>query len=497
MQHVNVLIIGAGVSGIGAACHLRRNNPDHSFLIVEARPSLGGTWDLFRYPGVRSDSDMYTYAYSFKPWIQDRDIATGESILRYLEETVDEYDLRPAIRFAHRVSRVSWSSDRRRWTARVIPDQGDAFDVSCDFLITCTGYYDYRRGYQPEFAGLSSFGGAVVHAQHWPDDLQCADRRVVVIGSGATAATVVPALTERGATVTMLQRSPSYFFSRPSVDAIAMGMRRVLPSSWAYRITRWRNILIQRVLFYWVRWRPEAARRWLRRMTTEGVGPDVDVDVHFNPRYRVWDQRVCLIPDNDFYDSVRTGKAKVVTDTIDHFDETGLVLASGERIDADVVVMATGLQLRFLGGIDMDVDGTPVDPGQLVTYRGFMFAGIPNWVSIFGYTSASWTLKVDLVASYVCRLLRHMRSRGYDTVVAEPDARATPQQPLMASIGTAGYIQRGGHLLPKQGEGGPWLNSDDYLTDLRFIAWASLNDRILRFGARPAPKAIEETASVQ
>ena len=489
MEHVNVLIIGAGVSGIGAACHLRRNNPDHDFTILEGRESLGGTWDLFRYPGIRSDSDMYTYAFSFKPWIQDRDIATGDAILAYLEETVDEYDLRDSIRFGHRVERVSWSSERRRWTATVIRIADDhRFEMTSDFLLSCTGYYDYERGHLPEFAGLDDFRGVVAHPQHWPRELDYSGKRVVVIGSGATAVTVVPAMAEGGADVTMLQRSPSYIYSRPGIDAIGLFLRRFLPTDLAYRLTRWKNIVVQRLYFYVMRWRPEWTRRKLRELTQQGVGPNIDANVHFSPRYAPWDQRLCLIPDDDLFESLRTGAARVVTDTIDHFDEAGIVLSSGDRLNADIVVPATGLELKFLGGIAMDVDGRPVDPGQLVTYRGVLFAGIPNWAAVFGYTSASWTLKADLVSGYVCRLLRYMRKHGFDVVVPQPDHRTTPDRPLMDSLASAGYIKRGGHRLPKQGTG-PWTNSDDYPSDIRRIGFASFDDGILRFESKAVDTA--------
>ena len=491
MEHVNVLIIGAGVSGIGAACHLRRDNPDHSFAIMEGRASLGGTWDLFRYPGIRSDSDMYTYAFSFKPWIRDRDIATGDAILEYLNETVDEYDLRPSIRFGHRVERLSWSSKRRQWTASIVRSEDDhRFEVSCDFLLSCTGYYNYERGHLPDFKGIEAFQGTIAHPQHWPKDLDYRGKRAIVIGSGATAVTVVPAMANGGAEVTMLQRSPSYIYSRPGVDAIGTFLRRFLPSMLAYRLTRWKNIVVQRMYFHVMRLWPDWASRKLRELTQQGVGPDVDADVHFKPRYAPWDQRLCLIPDDDLYESLRTGAARVVTDTVERFDANGIILSSGERLDADIVVPATGLELKFLGGIRMDVDGRPIESGNLVTYRGVMFAGVPNWAAVFGYTSASWTLKADLVSVYVCRLLRYMRKRGFDVVIPQPDHRTTPaDRPLMDSLSSAGYIKRGGHRLPKQGSG-PWTNSDDYATDIRRIGFASFDDGVLRFES----KAVDSSA---
>lgn len=486
MEHVNVLIVGAGISGIGAACHLRRDNPDHTFAIIEGRKALGGTWDLFRYPGIRSDSDMYTFGYSFKPWVDDQDIATGDAILRYLEETVDEYELREHIRFSHHVLKVTWSSNDRRWVATIKRLEDDTvFEISADFLLTCTGYYRYDKGYLPKFEGFDDYAGVVAHPQHWPKDLDYDGKRVLVIGSGATAVTVVPAMAETASHVTMLQRSPTYMFSRPAVDPVASWLKKRLPVGAAYALTRLKNVLLQRTLYKLARLRPDMTRKRLRRMAQEAVGPHVDVDVHFNPTYAPWDQRICLIPDDDLYAALREGRASVVTDTIDHFDADGVVLTSGERIDADVVVPATGLELQFLGGIEMEVDGEAIDASKLVTYRGFMFANVPNWASVFGYTSASWTLKADLISGYVCRLLRHMRENGYDVVVPpapEPDA---PTQPFITSL-SAGYIQRAIDRMPRQGTSGAWVNHDDYARDVLQLKLGRIDDGVLRFEQRQA-----------
>ncbi|MGF1465545.1 MAG: flavin-containing monooxygenase [Sandaracinaceae bacterium] len=482
MEHVNVLIVGAGVSGIGAACHLRRECPEHTFTILEARADLGGTWDLFRYPGIRSDSDMYTFGYAFKPWAADRDIATGDAILGYLDETVREHGLRDAIRFGHRVETLSWSSRDARWVARVTRlEDGASLDISCDFLVTCTGYYDYEHGYLPPFEGLERYRGVVAHPQHWPEDLDYTGKRVLVIGSGATAVTLVPAMAGTAAHVTMLQRSPTYMFSRPWEDAVALWLRERLPARLAHALIRWKNIGFQLGSYAWTRVAPGRARKMLRDMAVEGLGPDIDVDVHFNPSYDPWDQRLCLIPDGDLYRALRTGAATVVTDTIDHFTETGVALASGATIDADVVVPATGLELKFLSNIAMDVDGAPVEPGSLVTYRGVMFANVPNWAAVVGYTSASWTLKADLVSGFVCRLLRRMRDKGYDTVVPVLDGPPATTLPFMTNL-TSGYIQRGAQRMPKQGDRSPWTNPDNYLRDLLSLRWRRLDDGILRFG---------------
>ncbi len=491
LEHVNVLIVGAGLSGIGAACHLRRSNPHHDFVILEGRESLGGTWDLFRYPGVRSDSDMYTFGYSFKPWREKRDIASAESILQYLNEAVDEYRIRDAIRFRRRVKMAQWCSQDRRWTVTVEDARdGTVTEITCDFLLTCTGYYNYDRGYLPRFEGYDDYAGLIAHPQHWPEDLDCAGKRVLVIGSGATAVTLVPALAGVAQHVTMLQRSPTYMFTRPAVDRVALRLRALLPARAAHAVTRARNIVIQRGLYAAARARPEKTRRRLRNMAKRRVGPDIDVDVHFNPRYDPWDQRLCLMPDGDFYAALREGSASIVTDTIERFVETGVVTSSGDRIEADVVVPATGLRLQFLGGIQMKVDGELIDPSKLVTYKGVMFAGVPNWVSVSGYTSASWTLKADLVAGYVCRLLRYMRAHGYDTVTPRPDERAVPVRPMVDKL-KSGYVRRGAAESPKQGRGGPWVNSDDYLSDLFSLKWARLSDGVLGFGRAPSSSRFE------
>ncbi|MCB9592207.1 MAG: NAD(P)/FAD-dependent oxidoreductase [Sandaracinaceae bacterium] len=488
LEHVDVLIIGAGISGIGAACHLRMKNPGTTFTILEGREAIGGTWDLFRYPGIRSDSDMYTFGYSFKPWVEDQDIATGDAILRYLNETVDEHGLRKHIRFGHRVQKVAWSSADKRWVATVQRvEDGSTFELASDFLLTCTGYYDYERGHQPDFEGLGDYRGSVVHPQHWPQDLDYAGKKVLVVGSGATAVTLVPSMAKTAGHVTMLQRSPTYIFSRPAVDPIAKGLRAVLPSKAAYGLTRIKNIGLQRFAYALARRAPQKVRANLREMAVQSLGPDFDVDLHFNPTYDPWDQRVCLIPDDDLYASLREGTASVVTDTIERFTETGVRLASGETIEADVVVLATGLELQFLGGMQMVVDGQPIESGELVSYRGLMFGDVPNWVAVLGYTSASWTLKADLASEFVCRLLGYMKEHGYDTVVPRLGDEPMAKTPIMGKL-TSGYVKRAADKMPKQGAKAPWLNHDNYLRDVVSIKLGGIDDGVLEFGKSAAAK---------
>jgi len=482
MEHVDVLIIGAGISGIGMGCHLRMKHPDKTFTILEGRDAIGGTWDLFRYPGIRSDSDMYTFGYSFKPWKDDQDIATGDAILRYLNETIDEYALRDEIRFRHFVQRLRWSSDDRRWVATVTRD-GETFEIACDFLVTCTGYYDYEKGHLPEFEGFDRFEGEVAHPQHWPEDLDYAGKRVLVIGSGATAVTIVPSMAKDAAHVTMLQRSPTYIFSRPGEDKVAKALKSVLPEGVAHSLARAKNVALGTFVWNLSRRRPDKVRALLRDMAIDALGPDYDVDTHFKPTYDPWDQRLCLIPDGDLYECIREGDATVVTDTIDHFTETGVVLASGETIEADVVVPATGLSLKFLGGIEMEMDGRPVVPADLVSYRGLMLGGVPNWVAVIGYTNASWTLKADLASDYVCRMLTLMDERGYDTVTPRVQD-VGERRSIMANL-KSGYVRRAADRMPKQGTRAPWLNSDSYLRDLFAHRFGSIEDDVLEFTTAP------------
>lgn len=488
MKHFDVLIIGAGISGIGMGCRLKMNLPGLDFAILEGRDAIGGTWDLFRYPGVRSDSDMHTFGFNFRPWIEDRDIASGEAIIRYLNDTVDAYHLRPHIRFQHRVEGIAWSSTARRWTVTVRRNgAAEPLTLSCRFLVTCTGYYRYDKGYQPDFPGIEGYSGLVVHPQRWPEGLETAGKRIVVIGSGATAVTLVPALAKTAAHVTMLQRSPTYIYSRPAADPITAALRRYLPLQIAHRLARARNIVFGWFVYRRARAAPDRIRTFLRNMAEEGVGPDIDVDVHFNPRYDPWDQRLCLIPDGDLFAALKSGDASIVTDTIARFTPEGLALASGETLDADIVVTATGLNLQFLGGATVAVDGRAVAPNQLLSYRGMMFANMPNWACIIGYTTATWTLKADLTGAYICRLLKYMRKHGYDLVVPTPQAADMPTQTMMASLSSAGYVRRAADKMPRRGMTPPWRNRDSYPEDFASVRLSAINDGVLRF-AREIPR---------
>lgn len=480
-EFVDVLIVGAGLSGIGAASHLRRLCPGRSVAILEARQTLGGTWDLFRYPGVRSDSDMYTLGYSFRPWTDARSIADGPTILQYLRDTAHEQGIDPLIRYGHRVRRASWSSEAAQWTVDAEDGNGEPLSLRCAFLLMCSGYYDYAGGYTPDFPGRERFAGRVVHPQQWTDDIDYAGKRVVVIGSGATAVTMVPELARHAAHVTMLQRSPSYVATQPSVDRIATWLRRHLGPSSAHALARWKNMLLALVLFRVCRHRPEFAKSALIKQVRRQLGPDYDIDTHFTPRYNPWEQRLCLVPDGDLFKAIRTQRASVVTDQIASFTETGLKLASGAELPADLVVTATGLKLKVVGGIELRVDGHKLEPADLVNYKGIMFAGVPNFASVFGYTNASWTLKADLSATFVCRLLNHMQQTGARRCVAMADDPAMPLQPWVDF--SSGYFQRAVGQLPRQGEKKPWKLNQNYLSDFFTLRYGAVDDGVMRFSA--------------
>jgi monooxygenase len=482
--HVDVLIVGAGISGIGAGCRLRQMCPDKTFVILEARDQIGGTWDLFRFPGIRSDSDMFTLCYPFRPWEGDRAIVDGASILRYVRETAAEYGLEQQIRFGHRVVGAEWSSDDARWhveAERV--DTGETVDFTCGFLFTCTGYYRYDRGHVPEIPGVERFGGEIVHPQFWDPTVEHAGKRVVVIGSGATAVTLVPALAERAAHVTMLQRSPSYIMSLPANDPVAGALGKVLPPRYAYPIVRWKNIWAGLGLYKLSRSRPQTMKRLLRRMIERSLPPGYDVDTHFTPLYEPWDQRLCFVPNNDLFKAIGAGRATVATDRIQSFTETGLSLVSGQEIEADMVVTATGLEMLPLGGIDLAVDGQKVELPETVVYRGMLLSGVPNLAFSFGYTNQSWTLGSDLTCEHVCRLLQHMDLHGY--------AQCTPRMPGPSFASepfadlTSGYIQRALAEFPKQGPA-PWLREPSYPRNRRSMRRARVDDPALEF-SRAAP----------
>ena len=483
IQHVDVIVVGAGLSGIGQAWHLQRRCRDRSYVILEARGAIGGTWDLFRYPGIRSDSDMHTLGYSFLPWTGERSIADGASIRAYVERAAREAGIDRRVRFGTRVTAATWSSEAARWTVEAVGPDGAAVTMTCGFLSLCAGYYDYERGHAPTFAGQDDFAGRIVHPQSWPADLDVAGRRVVVIGSGATAMTLVPALAARGAHVTMLQRSPTYVVARPSEDAIANALRRWLPARLAYRLTRWKNVMLGMVFYRLARRRPAQVRARLLGEVRGHLGPDYDVARHFTPRYDPWDQRLCLVPDADLFGAIRRGEAEVVTDTIDRFTADGVSLASGRTLPADLVVTATGLELKLVGGVTLSVDGRVVDLSATLQYKGMMFEGVPNLAYTFGYTNASWTLKAELVARYVCRLLNTMQRRGLCQATPRNDDPAMGEEPFVDF--TSGYIQRAAATLPRQGSRRPWKLNQNYALDTVALRFGSV-DQAMEF-SHPAP----------
>ena len=476
-EHLDVLIIGAGLSGIGAAAQLTRSLPGTSYAVLEAREVSGGTWDLFRYPGIRSDSDMYTMGYSFWPWTHDEALGSGERILDYVRDTAREYDVDRHIRYRHRVVSASWNSDDARWTV-VAEHDGEPVTLTAGLLWACRGYYDYDHGHEPVFAGVEEFRGRVVHPQHWPADLDWADKQVVVIGSGATAVTLVPAMAATAAHVTMLQRSPTYVLSLPSRDPVALRLKRWLPDDVARRVVRLKNIATASLLYRLSRARPATVKRMIRKQNVALLPEGYDVDTHFTPTYQPWDQRLCFVPDGDLFKAVRRGRAEVVTATIERFDADGIVLSGGRHLDADVVVTATGLELAPFGDLVLDVDGEKVDPAHELTYRALMLSGVPNFVYTVGYTNASWTLKADLVAEYTCRLLAHLRDHGYRSVVPVRD-EGVVERPFMDF--TSGYVLRALDQLPKQGDREPWRLRQSYWYDRKVLRRGDLEDGVLRF----------------
>jgi monooxygenase len=474
-EHVDVLIIGAGLSGVGTACHLMANAPGKTFTILEARDAIGGTWDLFRYPGIRSDSDMYTLGYSFRPWEDAKAIADGPSIRSYVRETASDHGVVDSIRFHHRVVSAEWSSEDGRWTVEAErTDTGESVRLTCSFLYGCTGYYRYDEGYSPQFEGAERFGGPIVHPQHWPEDLDYAGKRVVVIGSGATAVTLVPAMAESAAHVTMLQRSPSYVVTLPAEDPIANFFRRVLPSKAAYAVTRWKNVLLTMFSFELSRRRPELAKKLIRRGVVKHLPAGYEVDLHFKPKYNPWQQRMCLVPDSDLFEAIAGGGASIVTDKIETFTETGLKLASGAELDADIIVTATGLSMLLFGGIDVTVDGEQVDFSETVAYKGMMICGVPNLAIALGYTNASWTLKCDLTAKYVCRLLNHMDEHGHSIATPLPPGPSLPTEPFIDF--NSGYVLRSIDTLPRQGATSPWRLHQNWFRDVQLLKRGPVDD---------------------
>jgi len=493
-DHVDVLIVGAGISGIGAAYHLKTRLPGKSFAILEGREAIGGTWDLFRYPGIRSDSDLHTFGYEFKPWTDKHAIAPADAILDYLRETVEENDIGRHIRFGHKVLGASWSTDDARWTVRVRrTDGGEPFELTCAVLFSAAGYYDYAAGFTPHFEGSEDFAGTILHPQQWPEDLDYAGKRVVVIGSGATAITLVPAMTDKAAHVTMLQRSPSYVITLPGQDPIANGLRRVFSDERAYALTRRLNIMRQRLVYDLSQRYPRVVRALLRAATKHQLPDGCDVDTHFKPSYDPWDQRLCVVPDGDLFKAIRAGRASVVTDRIERFTERGIQLASGAELEADIIVTATGLNLLALGGMELTVDGTDVQVGETLTYKSMMLSGVPNFAFAVGYTNSSWTLKVDLVCEHLCRMLAHMDSRGYDTMLPVNDDPSIERRPLLDF--QAGYVQRAIDRFPKQGSRGPWTVAMNYAADRKRLRHGPVEDPALRFTASAAARRDEAVAA--
>lgn len=474
-EHFDVVVVGAGISGIGAGVHLKRHCPDRSFVILEGRERVGGTWDLFRYPGIRSDSDMFTLGYGFKPWRESKAIADGPSILNYLDETIREHGLGGHIRTGTRVVGASWSTPDAEWTIEV-ESGGARRTLTCNFLFMGTGYYNYARGHSPDFAGAADFSGRTVHPQFWPQDLDYSGKRVVVIGSGATAVTLVPAMAGKAAHVTMLQRSPTYVVSRPGEDKLANWLRDHLPAKLAYGLTRWRNVVMQQIFYRLARARPEQTKERLVEMVRAELGPDYDVATHFTPNYKPWDQRVCLVPDADLFAAIKRGSASVVTGHIDRFVAEGVQLTTGEVIPADVIVTATGLELQLMSDMPIAIDGVATDPAHTMNYKGMMFSGIPNLAYCFGYTNASWTLKADLTANYMCRLLNVMRRRGLRQCTPMVKGEVG-EQPFLSF--TSGYVQRAMARFPRQGDRAPWRVHQSYLMDLMALRFGSVDTEMV------------------
>jgi len=485
MDHFDVIIVGAGLSGIGAARQLQDKCPGKTFALLEARDTLGGTWDLFRYPGIRSDSDMYTMGYDSKPWLNPKAIADGPSILAYIHEAAQERGIDRHIRFDQRLKSAAWDSATARWTLEIErPQAGGSDRLSCNLLLMCSGYYSYAQGHRPSFDGEADFTGRLIHPQHWPQDLDYAGKRVVIIGSGATAMTLVPAMANAAAKVTMLQRSPTYVVSMPAADPIAALLRKLLPAQLAYRLTRWKNVQFQRYVYRQTRVKPEAVKRKLIDLVRRALPAGYDVEKHFVPRYMPWDQRLCLVPDEDLFKAIGAGKAEVVTDEIERFTATGIQLKSGTTLDADIIVSATGLELLWLGGAQFSVDGAPVDFSERYSYKGTLFSDVPNLVYTLGYINASWTLRAELVSEFACRLVNHFTATG--TAQCTPRLRAQdrhmPKRPLIEGF-TPGYMQRGVHLFPKQGDRDPWQNPQNYVLDRKIIREGALDDGVLEFRA--------------
>jgi len=477
----DVLIIGAGLSGIGMACHLSKDSPNQRFAILERRQAMGGTWDLFRYPGIRSDSDMFSFGYGFRPWNELKVLADGPSIRHYIHETADAFGVTEHIRYGLKTTSADWSEKDQRWTVTVThEDSGETETFTARFMVGCTGYYNYDKGYLPDFPGMDRFKGRCVHPQQWPEDLDYKDKKVVVIGSGATAVTLVPSMAEETAHITMLQRSPSYIFSIPGHDKLSEVLDAVLPSDWVFGMARWRNIKLQRLIYKASKKYPNFMRKLLLSNVKRHVGDGVDM-AHFSPSYMPWDERLCAVPDADLFKDLRDGKATIVTDHIETFTENGILLKSGRELEADIIVTATGLNLQVLGGMTLSVDGAPLDVSQRMTYKGVLMEGVPNMAWVFGYTNASWTLKADLAAAYVCRVLNYLEENRLAVVTPRAEcAQSQQDHSIMDALGS-GYVQRASHLLPRQGQGHPWKVMNHYAYDRHVLLEEPVEDGFLAF----------------
>ena len=480
----DVIVVGAGISGIGSAYRLQKECPDRSFVLLEGRPNLGGTWDLFRYPGIRSDSDMHTLGFSFKPWKAAKSIADGPAILDYLEETVSEFGIKEKIKFNHLVSSADWSNEKASWTLKVTNrETGETTDFTSNFLLMCSGYYSYKSGYTPSFEGMEKYPGKIVHPQEWPEELDYSDKKVVVIGSGATAVTLVPAIAEKASHVVMLQRSPTYVVARPDHDPFAAFLRKILPERIAYYLTRKKNIFGQNYIYKMTRKDPEKVKEKLLEGVRMALGSEFDIKRHFTPSYNPWDERLCLVPNGDLFKSIRKGKVSVVTETIQRFTQNGILLETGEELEADIIVTATGLNLVTLGEVDFKIDGTPVDFSQTWIYKGLAYSNVPNLISTFGYINASWTLRADINSSYACRVLNHMRKTG--TQKATPRLRESdmdmPQRDWIEGF-SSGYMKRSMSEMPKQGDREPWLNTQDFYKDKKMLSRNTpIEDGVMEF----------------
>ena len=482
-KHIDILIVGAGISGIGLAAHLSKHCPQRQFDIIERRESFGGTWDLFKYPGIRSDSDMSTFGFNFKPWQKANVLADGASIKGYLSEVVDEYQLKSKIHFKHRVLSANYDSSISKWVVQIEDENQKQHTWIANFVLGCTGYYNYDQGFQPDFPNQTAFKGQFIHPQHWPENFDYAGKKVVIIGSGATAITLVPAMAKGGAAhVTMLQRSPTYIASVPSIDFVYDKMRKVLPEDLAYKLTRARNIGMQRGIYALAQKQPKLLRKLLLKSIEMQLKGKVDMK-HFTPSYNPWDQRLCVVPDGDLFKILRSGKASVETDQIEKFTETGIQLKSGQHLDADIIVSATGLQIQILGGIQATIDGKPMDTSKHMLYQGIMVSDVPNMAMIIGYINASWTLKVDIAAEYICRLINYMDKNGYDEVIAQGDQTELMEDTVMGSL-SSGYIARAADVMPKQGKHAPWNVTNNYLADRKILKHARFDDGVLKFQKR-------------